>query len=754
MGKGSGAVSIGAASTDGTQAQEEKTTIGRRLVFVLVPALLACTLLYITASAFILQREATGRQQQQIGRALDSLSTMIVSPLVSGDLGLAFDLIDQVALDPDVHCVQLDTGTDRILYRSGVCGIGTRERTSLRRLILTGEPPREHTLAVVSAWPSSTTVIGDVRHAVITDAALAGILMVTVILVSLATHRVIIGRPIARLIRAIDMTVATNRRVRLTHDGFDEIGRLIAAYDRLAEEQELKETRLEDALRLAQLGWWSFERSPAPIGDQKALWSAPLLDMLGIESRSAPPTAASLLNRIVPEDRETVAAVLASGDGRLQFRCRGRGGRLLDMECVFRTERDARGRPVRVFGIVQDITVRKEIENALRDSEARLALRNTLLAVQQEASPDGLIAIGPDGEVLSYNRRFLDMWGLDEADMRETDRAQIKMHIAMRVLGTRKLHRVGNTSDPTMTVHDDMRLHDGRVFERHSAGLVAEDGTTFGRLWSFRDVTDRRTAEAALAEAKDKADRERLRAEEANAAKSKFLATMSHELRTPLNAILGFSEMISGEAFGKIGSPKYVEYAADIHAAGSHLLDLISDILDMAKIESGKLRINPEPIDLSDTISRTVRKVRSLADEAELRIEVDAATAPQSFYADQRAINQVLLNLLSNAIKFTPPGGNITVKVSTDIRGDVEIAVTDTGIGMETSDLERVFLPFEQASDKSQVTREGTGLGLPIVRALVTLHGGDIRLKSEPGIGTAAIVHLPARAPANSQAAE
>ena len=268
-----------------------------------------------------------------------------------------------------------------------------------------------------------------------------------------------------------------------------------------------------------------------------------------------------------------------------------------------------------------------------------------------------------------------------------------------------------------------------------------------------------RTSEAAMREAVGRLEvsREELRdlagklheakvrAEGANAAKSEFLANMSHELRTPLNAIIGFSEMMTSGMFGPLGDPRYVGYAGDIHASGQHLLALINDILDMAKIEAGKMTLRPERLDVAELVDDSLRLVRTRMEAGAIKLVVDLAPGLPDLVADERAMKQVLLNLLSNAVKFTPAGGRVTVGAETE--GErVRLWVADTGIGIAEEDLARLGRPFEQAESQQSKTVQGTGLGLALVKALTALHEGEFRLESAPGVGTTASVLLPARA--------
>ena len=239
----------------------------------------------------------------------------------------------------------------------------------------------------------------------------------------------------------------------------------------------------------------------------------------------------------------------------------------------------------------------------------------------------------------------------------------------------------------------------------------------------------------------------RNRAKAADRSKSAFLASMSHELRTPLNAIIGFSEMISSEIFGPLGHPKYSEYAEDIRDSGQHLVELVGDVLDLSKIEVGKLVLNLNPVDIPHLLADCRRVMRGRAQESSitLRIEETPATLPV-IVADELRLRQILLNLLSNSWKFTPEGGAITMSADADDNGFIRIRVVDTGIGMDDKDLQRVMNPFEQAKTRGYTKMDGTGLGLPLSRALARQHGGDLVLESEVGKGTTATVTLPVSA--------
>jgi two-component system, cell cycle sensor histidine kinase PleC len=258
---------------------------------------------------------------------------------------------------------------------------------------------------------------------------------------------------------------------------------------------------------------------------------------------------------------------------------------------------------------------------------------------------------------------------------------------------------------------------------------------------SFQAEKDSLIAE--LEQAKLNSDEARRRAESANLAKSRFLATMSHELRTPLNAILGFSEVMKGELFGPHGVPAYKEYSSDIHASGQHLLMLINEILDLSRVEAGRYELNEEPVSLPDVVQECRRLLSMRAKSRNLVITETLDNELPRIWADERAVRQVTLNLLTNAIKFTPQGGSIVIKVGWTRNGGQYLSIQDTGPGIPPEEIPIVLSSFGRGSLANKNAEEGTGLGLPIVKGLVELHGGQFRLTSKLRQGTEAVVIFP-----------
>jgi signal transduction histidine kinase len=306
----------------------------------------------------------------------------------------------------------------------------------------------------------------------------------------------------------------------------------------------------------------------------------------------------------------------------------------------------------------------------------------------------------------------------------------------------------------------DMETRLRRRFEQHRNGqfepatvqmkdgrwlLICERRTSSGGTVGIRtDVTKLKRHEHHLEQLAENLKLAKLQAENANRAKSRFLAAMSHELRTPLNAVIGFSEIIKQQLLGPKAQDRYTAYAHDIYNSGVHLLDLINDVLDMSKIEAGRYDMIEEPIDVGEIIDSCVRMLQARATESGVTIRKDVPSYLPPIMADRRALKQVVLNLLTNAVKFTPSGGMATIGAGLDPSRAVCVTVTDTGCGIAANQLPHVFEPFRRAErDQPQNALEGTGLGLAICKGLIDAHHGRIEIASTPGQGTSVTVTFP-----------
>lgn len=288
--------------------------------------------------------------------------------------------------------------------------------------------------------------------------------------------------------------------------------------------------------------------------------------------------------------------------------------------------------------------------------------------------------------------------------------------------------------------HDvDLRFHRAREIQEDAVIVSGNDISAHNRAVAklFELINDLEAQTVRLRAARDEA-------RVADRAKTEFLAAMSHELRTPLNAIIGFSEMFTGEIFGPLGNQKYDEYAANICSSGSHLLSVITDILDISRIERGQLDLNEEEVLLATIISSSVTLVRERAENNKLSLDINVEDSDTIIKVDERRMKQILVNLLSNAIKFTPKGGTVTLHTKINDDGSLRISIADDGIGMSSEAVAIAVTNFGQVDSSLARKYEGTGLGLPLSRAMVEMHGGRLSIESAEGDGTTVQIILPA----------
>ncbi len=384
--------------------------------------------------------------------------------------------------------------------------------------------------------------------------------------------------------------------------------------------------------------------------------------------------------------------------------------------------------------LVSDVTSIKETIAALQASEdrfQRMAANIPGYVFQRNVAADGTVTF----PFISEGAR--DFYGCDPEDL------MLDPSIIKRAIHPDDFQRIDQSVRAAIATlapwQADYRLvaKDGSVrwVASQARAIRLGDG---GVLWDgvVVDITARKEAEAQLTDAK-------LRAERATRAKSSFLASMSHELRTPLNAILGFSELMATTALAPKLEHKAAEYAADIHNAGSHLLQLINDLLDLSKAEAGKMELSESEVQIDGIVERVVHLVVGHARAGGVSITSTVPPAMPLVRADERKLMQMLLNLVANAVKFTPAGGKVTLSAGISAEGDLRMTVADTGVGIAAKDLPRVLIPFAQVDNDITRATNGTGLGLPIAKQFAELHGGSLTLESVQGQGTIVSVHLP-----------
>jgi len=379
------------------------------------------------------------------------------------------------------------------------------------------------------------------------------------------------------------------------------------------------------------------------------------------------------------------------------------------------------------------------IDRLEHEIEQRNRAEGQLLKLSRavEQSSAGVLITDLDGFIEYVNPKFTAMTGFKQED----------------AIGKRpNILKSGHMSDDEYTQLWDTitagtewrgemrnRRKDGSLYWDFSSITMIRDnaGNPTNYLSIKEDITEIKAANEALRIAKEDA-------EYANHAKSQFLASMSHELRTPLNAIIGFSEMILAELFGPVGSHKYMEYLRDIHDSGEHLLELITDILDMSKIESGTLELHDVDLEISAVVEACRKLILNRAQDKKITLTAELPSPSPVVHVDSVRLKQIIINLLTNAVKYTPAGGDIAMIVDYGANGGLYLTIADTCIGMSAEDIPRALEPFAQVSDIMSSVREGVGLGLYLTRTLVEMHGGRLGIESQPGQGTEVTVHLPA----------
>ncbi|MGH6948322.1 MAG: PAS-domain containing protein [Kiloniellales bacterium] len=391
-----------------------------------------------------------------------------------------------------------------------------------------------------------------------------------------------------------------------------------------------------------------------------------------------------------------------------------------------------------VAAISTEITESRRREEDLRQLSQELQHRNLLLDAALANMVQGIAMFDAQCHLIVCNRRFLQLYDLPV----ELGRPGVSLRAILEASAAVQ-NLIGETAKAAVRQGLDFAAaeEESESHEKLTNGRAilirrrpVPDG---GWIATYEDITVRDRAERELRVAKEEADL-------ANRTKSEFLANVSHELRTPLNAIIGFSEVIENEFFGPIGQPRYRSYVQDIRHSGTHLLNIINDILDISKIEAGKLELSEEDVVVGDVLRSAARLVEERAQAARIQLELEIADDLPALRADARALKQIFLNLLSNAVKFTEADGRVALNAGLADDGCLVVAVRDTGIGIAAEDVATALAPFGQVESALNRKYQGTGLGLPLAQRLTALHGGVLTIVSEPGKGTEASVSFPA----------
>jgi two-component system, cell cycle sensor histidine kinase PleC len=518
---------------------------------------------------------------------------------------------------------------------------------------------------------------------------------------------------------------------------------------------DMVRSRIDTALNRGRCGLWDWD-----LGRGRIFWSQSMFAILGLPPRNDLLTFGDVSRLVHPDDIELYSVAVKLADEAVTtvdhaFRMLHASGKWVWLRARCELVRQPGEPGPHLIGIAVDISEQRNLMEKTAAADVRL--RDAI-----ETIPEAFVLWDADNRLVLCNSNFQQLHNLpDEAVQPGTSYEDVVASGRKHVIRTKMMSE--SSSEPGARTFE-AQLDDGHwlhISERRTKdGGYVSVGTDITQLKlhekklmdsekrQMATISDLRSSQQTLemqteqlAELAEKYGEEKTRAEEANKTKSKFLANMSHELRTPLNAIIGFSEIMETEMFGPLGAPKYHEYCRDIRESGKYLLDVINDILDMSKIEAGRLKLNLEDVGLDWLLSDAMRVISARAEEKKLVLAATIAPGIH-FKADRRAIKQIVLNLLSNAVKFTPECGRITVRGR--LRRDaVVIMIRDSGIGIAPDALTKLGRPFEQVESQLTKSHHGSGLGLAIAKSLVELHAGVMRIRSAPGAGTTVIVCLP-----------
>ena len=512
--------------------------------------------------------------------------------------------------------------------------------------------------------------------------------------------------------------------------------------------------RLDKALDRSNCGMWDWNLAEGTI-----FWSKSMFEILGMPPKGSLLSFGEVSARLHPEDSniEGMVEELLRGQRTVfnrEFRMRHADGNWIWLRARAALAPGDTADTPHLIGIVFDITAQKLTDKLSHDAELRLkdAIENI---------SEAFVLWDTENRLVMCNSKYQQFHSLPPASCIPGTPYAVVTQSAKEPIVRQYVPTVGGEHPDGKSL--EVQLGDGRwlqINERRTRdGGFVSVGTDITALkkqeerlllsertlmMTVRDLQKERLQadqqSQRLADLADKYAREKTRAESANRSKSEFLANMSHELRTPLNAIIGFSEVMQEQMFGPLGSEKYTEYSHDIHRSGQFLLDVINDILDMSKIEAGRMEMELTSLSLPSVITDVLRLIGPRAAEGKVDVVLDLPKTCD-IVADKRALKQVFINLLSNAVKFTPEGGHVKITVSKS-RDGAKVIIADTGIGIPGNDIEKLGRPFEQVENQFTKSKGGSGLGLAISKSLVDLHTGSLAISSAVGIGTTVTVNF------------
>ncbi|UGV40782.1 PAS domain S-box protein [Methanococcoides orientis] len=495
------------------------------------------------------------------------------------------------------------------------------------------------------------------------------------------------------------------------------VARNITERKQMEESLRKSEASLSNAQRIAKIGNWDWDIVNNEVYASDEIYR--IFGLTRVESKSA---YNALLNCVHPDDRMFVQdnvnkAIYENKPYSIDYRILLSDGSVTIVHSQGEVIFNETGQAIRMVGTVQDITESKKVETLLRESEEQY---RTLF----KAIPIGVGLTDLAGNIIAFNDAMLSPGGYTQKDIQN-------------IRSVAELYYDINERNNALAIAQKQG-----ILHNHEVQMKRKDGSPYDTLlnlipveikgqqcWqaTVEDITERKKAEEAMLNSK-------LAAEATNQAKTEFIANMSHELRTPLNSIIGFSDILSNDNFNNLNDTQKI-YLANINASGKHLLGIINDILDLSKIEAGKMELIPEKFDIRDAINEIKMTMTSLATKKEIKLKCNLNIGNPLIVADSAKFRQILYNLLSNAIKFTDKGGSVTIGVNTS-NEQVSVFVEDNGIGISPNEQEKLFDSFSQVDSSTSREYTGTGLGLALVKYFVEMHAGEVWVESEPGKGS------------------
>lgn len=672
-----------------------------------------------------------------------SHAAMLATPVRQSDTKTLEILVSVIASDPDAYDVRVtDTGGNEIARAAAEApGLSEFPVIRSRHPIVFTDTTTTETVGFLHVGFHTRRVRDGVTQHLITDAVALLVMAALLIASTLFVTRKVISKPIRTLHESISTIRHEDRPEPVEWRYNDELGNVVSAYNLMREHQYRTEQQLRDFARATSDWYWEMDenlRFTYFSDHHKAIIGFDLSIYIGKTRREI------LADRAA--DKKW-AAHLDDLDNRRPFRdfryslTKPHGGELT-VSTSGTPLFDKDGTFCGYRGSGTDITEQAGVDQTLRDTVA--SLQESEARLRQAAR---LTRVG--------------YWLWDEVE----DRAISCSEECARIHGVSVeefIERMGSAEQDAYWTHpDDREMYSTRIRAGWAENTVLdmeyrlltpqgevryvrdisepeydENGVIVRSIGSIQDTTEQKMAELALREAKEEAER-------ASATKDDFLAHMSHELRTPLNSIIGFSEMMNEQVFGKLSNEKYRDYVSEILLSGRHLLKLINNILDIAGIKASKQALDESDIDLDALLASAIRIVQGRQDARSITIDYRPSGDIPKIRGDERLVRQIFFNLLGNAVKYSLENGSVTVSAAIGDNHEMQVVISDVGVGIAAEDIEKVLEPFGQARSGAHMAHEGTGLGLPLSRHFIELHDGSLTLESQPDVGTTVTITFP-----------